>query len=259
MSSRLPFPFDPLDPNTPDIRLLTVELAAFDDPVYCTLQHIALDENLNYEALSYVWGDESRTLPITVNSHTIQVTTNLEAALRRLRSNQKGRDIWIDAICINQSNAVEKSAQVLRMTDIYRYAKKVVIWLGKDDDEDQEDDPIEDWKGSARASARETFLFVLESAMFLAGHANIAYKAEELFMDEKSRGAHLRLVEIVNRKWFQRLWTLQEIAVASDAEVLCGTASVPWKYLYQTVEAFSKAEKTVSLDKYLYVLPLKGL
>ncbi|KAL5319258.1 hypothetical protein ACEPPN_012308 [Leptodophora sp. 'Broadleaf-Isolate-01'] len=259
MSSRPPFPFDPLDPSTADIRLLTIEPAAIDDPLRCTLRHVALDENLHHEALSYVWGDENKTLPITVNNHTIQVTTNLEAALRHLRSNQKGRHIWIDAVCINQSNAIEKSDQVLRMTDIYRFAKKVVVWLGKDDDEDQEDDPMEDWKGTARASAQETFLFVLESAMFLAGHANITYKAEELFMHEKSRGAHLRLVEMLNRKWFQRLWTLQEIAVASDVEVVCGTASVPWKYLYQTLEAFSKAEKTVPLDRYLYVLPLTAL
>lgn len=39
-----------------------------------------------YRAISYCWGDPSITKPIIVDGHTIEVTTNLEAALRELKA-----------------------------------------------------------------------------------------------------------------------------------------------------------------------------
>jgi hypothetical protein len=38
--------------------------------------------------------------------------------------------MWIDAICINQSNVAERELQVGLMRDIYQQADGVVIWLG---------------------------------------------------------------------------------------------------------------------------------
>ena len=40
--------------------------------------------------------------------------------------------LWIDSICINQSDLAEKSSQVNLMRRIYRKAKRVIVWLGKD-------------------------------------------------------------------------------------------------------------------------------
>jgi hypothetical protein len=56
-------------------------------------------------ALSYVWADPNVTVPISLNGVEFQVTTNLEAALRRIRPSPFGPDIsridlWIDAIYI---------------------------------------------------------------------------------------------------------------------------------------------------------------
>lgn len=41
--------------------------------------------------------------------------------------------IWIDAICINQRDSVERHAQVSIMGDIYCAAQSVVVWLGPHD------------------------------------------------------------------------------------------------------------------------------
>ena len=38
--------------------------------------------------------------------------------------------MWIDAICINQSNVAERELKVGLMRDIYQQAEGVVIWLG---------------------------------------------------------------------------------------------------------------------------------
>jgi hypothetical protein len=38
-------------------------------------------------------------------------------------------DVWVDAICINQSDSKEVAAQVERMPEIYRNAERVLIGL----------------------------------------------------------------------------------------------------------------------------------
>lgn len=57
---------------------------------------------------------------------------NLAGVLRHLRNEKTARTLWVDAICINQSDMAEQEAQVLRMTDIYSCASRVVVWLGLD-------------------------------------------------------------------------------------------------------------------------------
>jgi hypothetical protein len=58
----------------------------------------------NFAALSYVWGDESKTRMIIVNGCKMEVTRNLEQALRAFRANSEFHSkfgLWVDAICIN--------------------------------------------------------------------------------------------------------------------------------------------------------------
>lgn len=62
-----------------------------------------------------------------INGVALQITRNLDLALRGLR--RKGESpLWIDAICVNQSDAYEKGQQILRMGHIYSVATKVVAW-----------------------------------------------------------------------------------------------------------------------------------
>ena len=49
---------------------------------------------------------------------------------RHIRSETEWKTLWVDAVCIGQSNEVEKADQVRRMLDIYRLATRVVVWLG---------------------------------------------------------------------------------------------------------------------------------
>lgn len=64
------------------------------------------------------------------------VTENVFRALKRLR-NGKGRQrlLWIDAVCINQNDQVEKSIQVSMMEDIFARAQRVNTWLSKPTEE----------------------------------------------------------------------------------------------------------------------------
>ncbi len=60
-----------------------------------------------------------------------EITTNLYAALSRLRCTETVRTLWIDAICINQKDIAEKSFQIELMRDIYSSAEEVSMWLGE--------------------------------------------------------------------------------------------------------------------------------
>jgi hypothetical protein len=84
-----------------------------------------------YDALSYVWGAKVGTVPVLCERKRILVTPNCEMALRHLRHAKKSVTIWIDTICINQGDDIERAQQVPLMHDIYYCAYKIFIWLGE--------------------------------------------------------------------------------------------------------------------------------
>ncbi|KAI0468342.1 HET-domain-containing protein [Xylaria cf. heliscus] len=86
-----------------------------------------------YEALSYVWGDPGDPQHIFFDGGVpFPVTRNLYAALRSLRLPHSGRKLWIDALCIDQSNYEEKNVQLGLMTRVYQQAEKVIAYLPLD-------------------------------------------------------------------------------------------------------------------------------
>ncbi|KAF2809226.1 heterokaryon incompatibility, partial [Mytilinidion resinicola] len=85
----------------------------------------------SFDALSYVWGPPTSSHHILLNDHSVPITKNLHTVLLRLRSDEL-RILWIDQLCIDQSNLEERSSQVRLMGKIYESAKEVVMWLGPD-------------------------------------------------------------------------------------------------------------------------------
>ncbi|TKW51066.1 hypothetical protein CTA1_9465 [Colletotrichum tanaceti] len=94
----------PLDID--EIRVIRLQPApSLVSPVVAKLAVVRIgDEAVQYDALSYRWGDAG----------------DLE------------RVIWADSICINQKDTEERVAQVMDMGTIYREAACVRIWLGEE-------------------------------------------------------------------------------------------------------------------------------
>ncbi|KAJ4289069.1 hypothetical protein N0V90_011411 [Kalmusia sp. IMI 367209] len=67
-----------------------------------------------------------------LNNKHISVTKNLYDALRHIRSENSNREIWVDALCINQADVKERNHQVSLMGDIYSSAELVINWLAFD-------------------------------------------------------------------------------------------------------------------------------
>jgi hypothetical protein len=72
---------------------------------------------------------------IKVNGHKFQAKANLEKALRRFRRENLHQALWVDAICINQTDMAERSKQVSVMGQIYKSCRECAIWLGEVEEE----------------------------------------------------------------------------------------------------------------------------
>ena len=114
------------------IRVLTLHPGTAGDRLSCTLVEETVSSDLDYEAVSYVWGKDSRRFELWCNGAALPITQSIRDALIRLRDPEKPRRLWADQICINQNDIVERSQQVQLMNIIYKNAKQVLVWLGRD-------------------------------------------------------------------------------------------------------------------------------
>ena len=100
--------------TSPDgIRVLILEPGRQSDPLKASLEERQLyDATTLYEALSYCWGvfDLSSSQRIEIQGSAVRISGNLDEALRSLRSEQDQRVLWVDSVCINQTDIQERVA-----------------------------------------------------------------------------------------------------------------------------------------------------
>lgn len=206
--------YHPLNQQAGEIRLLRLlRVHEPNDPglpnQYITLAMRTVSLNatgLEYDALSYVWGEAECTKQVEVNGESVPVTDNLFAALLCLsRLETPTRDIWIDAICIDQQNLSECAHQVSLMRQLYAGAKDVHISLG-----------------SEPAISAAMFKSVKEIATEIAAGVSMRSQITAGRLDD----AHLR--ELFMSPWWTRLWVLQEAALAKHPVVHWGAENIPF-------------------------------
>ena len=123
--------YRPLDSISRQIRLLKLYPGTEVEDVECHLEHVSLEDNPEFTALSYVWGDATDIRTILLHNVPFPVTKNLHAALRSIRSRlPELSTLWVDALCINQQDLPERSCQVPLMQFIYGQAKHTIVWFG---------------------------------------------------------------------------------------------------------------------------------
>jgi hypothetical protein len=65
-----------------------------------------------------------------LNGLQVPITSNLAAFLIQRREPNKEVILWVDALCIDQSNTQDKNQQVPQMSMVYAVASMLTIWLG---------------------------------------------------------------------------------------------------------------------------------
>ncbi|OTA93661.1 hypothetical protein M434DRAFT_30798 [Hypoxylon sp. CO27-5] len=192
--------YTPLDAEKGQIRILLLQPGTFRDRIRCDLSIETTQDK--FEALSYVWGDPKNKLPIEIRGQELQVTRNLEGALRHIRSEKEIRRLWVDAVCINQEDQPERSHQVRMMDAIYGRAEHVIVWLGPENGQLQALHAIEHfgtnpdlhWDSTKHTGTEEDF-----------------------------EAPTLDILMWLKNTWFTRIWTLQEAALAKSLIYLCGS------------------------------------
>jgi len=128
-------------------------------------------------------------------------------ALERLRSRMVPVVVWADAICINQGNTQERNLQVQKMSSIYQKANEVAIWLGPEAD-------------------NSSLALVLLRDLCLC--RNSPAKIREMIESPELKPSFQALVALFDRKYWGRLWVVQEVVNGNDITVYCGVSSLPW-------------------------------
>jgi len=193
-------------------RLIQLQPGKPADPVTVRLINARLSDPPSYEALSYAWGDITRPSEIVLSDAATTVpflvTANCHAALVRLRSLSTTRTLWIDSICINQALVPERNHQLSLMPRIYSTAVRVVAYIGEPADGSDE---AMDW-------IRE-----VDAPSDYGTRARYDDAPKVLKPDRDILRA------LLGRRWFHRIWVLQEITLSADAVVICGSKEVPWE------------------------------
>ena len=240
------FRHDTLD-GPGQIRLIELLSGGWEDDLRCIIHTVSLDSPPTYDALSYSWGDDSRddpSLPVDLhssllrafrsgqkflrcNGQIILISTNLYNALRRLRQGSV-RYLWVDRLCIDQSDVLERTEQVRLMGRIYSKARLVVVWLGEED--------------SHTVSAFTLMESISELATASAVRS-LHTNASDIFNPDALRAMGLpsfpsadweSMHRLFERRWFQRSWVIQEVALANVAVVVCGGRIIDWDEIGRT-------------------------
>ena len=218
-----------------EIRLLSINAGEATSPLFARVFTRRLEEvKGRYEALSYTWGDQStrpreeihlrnasHTLP-DINKENVKqmvaaaamrlkfyrfpIYKNLYDALMRLRGGLKPVILWVDAICIDQSEKgeEEKRQQLRIMDDIYKSAANVCIWTGCG------------FRGS-------------NEGVQLAHDITNFQTFDKLIASGPAEQRWPELIRLLQSPWFSRRWIIQEIALAREATLHCGGDRIHWE------------------------------
>jgi hypothetical protein len=210
------------------IRIFKLLPGKPEDPIHGELIDASLDDKPKYEALSYSWGNPDIVSLIHLGEYSnfLNGTTNLFSALVRLRRRDVPRMLWVDAICINQRDDVEKTRQLTLMTRIYKEAVRVVVWLGPGF-----------WNmGHGLAKLKELLQYGRDDK--LGNTQEISQRVSDFDSEEEksmdwyhmpSRSAfRIGLSRALSRDWWNRLWVVQEIALSREAVLYCGNRRISW-------------------------------
>lgn len=191
-----------------EIRLLRLLKGSLDDPIHGELAIAPLQDPMAFTALSYTWadedGDSSSSNVIFLGRHwdMFPVTKNCAAALRRMRLLDRDLMVWVDAICIDQGNHVERNHQVGLMTEVYSCAEQVFVYLG---------------------DGRLEITSMLTKVRWPKERLSVTLAAAQRFF---------------SLAYFSRIWVVQEVANAKSVTVHYGSRGVDWAAL-QLVPSFA--------------------
>ncbi|CAN9203458.1 unnamed protein product [Alternaria alternata] len=196
------FKHQPLDHSEPSIRLVhLLPTLSPRNQIQCSITHATV--GAKYTCLSYRWGDPNPSQNVLIDSKLFTVRQNLFEFLVTAREKAASDTsaslgpFWIDALCIDQSDVLERNHQVRQMGTIYKNAVQVYVWLG------------------SMTWDRLTLLPVLQQARALSHE-----------WDTFKRHSDMLAQRVMENDYWTRAWIVQEVALGRDVILWLGAASI---------------------------------
>jgi hypothetical protein len=233
-------------------------------PIICKLRTFSSSSSSrtpDYSALSYTWGCpfpededssgvrdwESPTRQIICNDQQVYVAQNLYDALQEFVRRRWFGFYWIDSLCINQRDVLERNAQVAIMGDIFQDAYDVICWLGRADR--YLDDVAELHR--RLAMVEETFGDIKINIRSPEEIDRICHSSGIGTKCHKPTASLCKPCESFwQRRWFDRLWVAQEVGLAKRLTVLCGDYKLDWQEMELVAEHAYKASYDIAWNSY---------
>ncbi|KAH7396342.1 heterokaryon incompatibility protein-domain-containing protein [Pyrenochaeta sp. MPI-SDFR-AT-0127] len=208
----LDFEFEAFRDARSEIRLLTIHPGSGEGPLSCSLEAFSLSSLPTFEALSYTWGDNAAQNPIEINRKRFVAFGNAYDGLIELRDPASPRLIWIDAICINQQDLIEKQHQILLMKVVYEKASQVVVWLPR-----------------PRGNEDLAMGLLDELHSQLDGGTNTVQGMQAIHSRRLRSPEWIALRDFLHHPWWSRIWTLQEVVLGREVVIRFGRHTIPWE------------------------------
>ncbi|KAK6081543.1 heterokaryon incompatibility protein [Seiridium cupressi] len=260
------------EPQSDTVRTLIIAPGRQNDPIYASFEYKRLEHDLTADerfiALSYCWGSDLDHEDLLLqsafgggNSHDelnskFAITRTVASAIRKLRDPEKHVSMWIDAICINQYDLVERAQQVSLMADIFSYASTVHIWLGNNVPglgaalrvlRDVYNLSSQECQGGERCrcmGTRHSSLVELKKHIEAEGYGSWRNMFEVFdfggrsFSPAESQasgfpGSHFWFLmeSLFGHPWFERVWVVQEALKSSRSMIHADEDCIGWSEL----------------------------
>lgn len=207
--------YQPLESNRVQIRLLKIQSRKIGGKISCRLETFDLASSPLYTALSYAWqACGTGTEMICLQGKSFTILCNLFDFLRTERKHPRFSSqnyYWIDALCINQKDNMEKNHQVKRMVHIYYTAKEVITWLG-----------------------REPVSWFMKAAKRVDFGDKQWNRVRDQFIGSVTHGSDSERTSrdrVFKNPYWTRVWIIQEIMWSKGVIVRCGNTEVPLGWL----------------------------
>lgn len=205
------YTYTPFEDPEHCFRLLQILPECNQGHLHAVLTSFRRDAAPSYNPVSYTWGTEEPSSMLLIRDHGEQewsqfaIRPNLEALLRQVRSSLGSVYIWVDAICINQADNLEKGHQVRDMHLIYR-DNHLFVWLGAPSDSSTQAMDLIDrfWSWNLKPLKEES-------------------ETEDFMRDLTSQAPWKALYDLVSRPWFSRRWIVQEFVLSGPKQFWVGS------------------------------------
>ncbi|KAJ9158233.1 Heterokaryon incompatibility protein 6, OR allele [Coniochaeta hoffmannii] len=275
-----------LSTSRDEVRFLEIEPAnCINDHVICRLVTLPLRKDTEFIAISALVGDPRQQERITLNRAPIPVPANIALALRHVRAvyypavwkasqensgkkkeNQSpgwlrsllkhfgGKEpegkpklrVWIDFLCIDATNAREKTKHRVTMYHVYQQAQMVVGWVGlKIPQTDLGIQLIQAFDQAMPETWQEPGDKEAHPENYSPHHL---WAIPVIHLFDPRADAAIGTADFLNRDFFNRRWILEEMAMARVPTFLIGDSIVSWKQILRlnlAMEEFKDHESNV--------------